>query len=238
MSVQPGRTRVSPFLILFSLCLSCGMLFACRDQGEGDRPALRESPSPPAEPAPLLVTPAPATPDLATSSPVGGAVSGEPSAMESAPDEVTRPTQSVSADAFAIYVLGEQSSQDLGDLSRLTLPDQPLLTLDDILAYEPESHLVQLLPGVSDRLDSAELPGKSFVVASGREPCYAGLFMAAYMSRSFDGVVILWPSMTVDEHSFQIQLGYPGPDFFAGRDPRSDASLMDALRQAGKLPQS
>jgi hypothetical protein len=51
---------------------------------------------------------------------------------------------------------------------------------------------------------------------------------------SFDGVVILQP-VSEDGTRIRIELGYPGPDVFSGKDPRADAQVMAALRVADKL---
>jgi hypothetical protein len=83
-----------------------------------------------------------------------------------------------------------------------------------------------------NQLDPA---GRFFVVTVGNKPIYFGRFMAAYFSMSYDGVVILWPPMNSSEGVLQIQLGYPGPDFFEGMDPRADPRILESLRQAGKL---
>ncbi|MGD8815350.1 MAG: hypothetical protein PVI78_12830, partial [Anaerolineales bacterium] len=109
------------------------------------------------------------------------------------------------------------------------------LSMDDILSYYAESHVIELAPSVAARWDELELPGKPFVAAVDGEPIYAGAFMAAYFSRSYDGVVILWPTMFGSDNRITIQLGYPWEDFFTGEDPRADPRILTALRQAGKL---
>jgi hypothetical protein len=96
-------------------------------------------------------------------------------------------------------------------------------------------HQIKLSPSTAKLLDDLELPGRYFVVTVNREPVYMGTIMAAYFSRSDDGVVILWPPMTGDDQTIQIQLGYPGADFFVGVDPRADPKVIDSLRQAEKL---
>jgi sulfur carrier protein ThiS len=137
---------------------------------------------------------------------------------------------------FAIYALsGDLMMDDVVDLAQVELPEIPVLSTGDISAYASATHVIELEPSVAELLDALELPGRPFVVAVDRTPIYAGAFMAAYFSRSYDGVVILWPPMEGGEDTIMIQLGYPGADFFVGEDPRSDARILDALRQAGKL---
>jgi hypothetical protein len=82
-----------------------------------------------------------------------------------------------------------------------------------------------------------ELAGQPFAVCVKQEPIYMGEFMALFMSRSSEGVVILWPPLEGDEPVMKIQLGYSGPDFYTGEDPRSDSRILRALDQAGLIDQ-
>jgi hypothetical protein len=43
------------------------------------------------------------------------------------------------------------------------------------------------------------------------------------------------PLVSPDRQVIRLELGYPGPDFFVGQDPRSDPRILDALESAGKL---
>ena len=145
------------------------------------------------------------------------------------------PTATQAGD-FAIYIpAGDLSMDDLVDLSLVELPEVPVLSVNDIVSYASATHVIQLEPSISALLDVLELPGRPFVVTVDRNPIYAGAFMAAYFSRTYDGVVILWPPMDGSIDTITIQLGYPGEDFFSGEDPRSDARILESLRQAGKL---
>lgn len=139
-------------------------------------------------------------------------------------------------EAFALY-LARDSLQafDETDLAQVELADEPLLGDQDLIAYERDSHTLRLAPEAARRLENMDLPGQVFVLTVGGEPLYGGAFMAAYFSRTYDGVVILWPPMGGDGTRLHLQLGYPGPDDFAGADPRDDPRLTEALRRAGKL---
>ena len=137
---------------------------------------------------------------------------------------------------FAIYLPAEGFRlEEMADLSKIQLMEDPILSVDDILAYSSATHEIRLRSSAAERLARLGLPGKLFVVAVGREPVYAGEFMAAWMSRTSQAVVILWPPMNSDRHTIQIQLGYPGPDFFIGEDPRSDSRILESLKQASLL---
>lgn len=137
---------------------------------------------------------------------------------------------------FAIYLTAQ--NPDAGsslDPARLELSPEPLLSLGDIIFYASKTHQIQLTQAAVERFSQLDLPGQAFVVTVEGKPIYAGRFMAAYFSRSDSGVVILWPPMNQPTGTIQIQLGYPGPSFFTGQDPRSDPRIMSALQQAGKL---
>jgi hypothetical protein len=137
---------------------------------------------------------------------------------------------------FAIYLAANDLMLDEAfDLAQVELAEVPVLTSEDIDWYDADSHVIKLAPSVGSLLDALELPGRPFFVTIGRTPIYAGGFMAAYFSRTYDGVVILWPPMDGGQDEIKIQLGYPGEDFFTGEDPRSDSRIIHALRQAGKL---
>jgi hypothetical protein len=137
---------------------------------------------------------------------------------------------------FAIYLpAGIQFAQDIAELENVVLEDDPVLSVEDIVSYTAESHQIVIRPSAADRMDQLDLPGKPFIVTVGGQPVYAGEFMAAYFSRSSDRVVILWPPMTGDRLTIQIQLGYPWADFFAGEDPRSDPRILQSLAQSGIL---
>jgi hypothetical protein len=145
------------------------------------------------------------------------------------------PTGAVGGE-FAIYLPAEDlTMDDMVDLSQVELSEIPVISSDDIVAYDSATHVIELNPSMAVLLDALELPGRPFVVTVGRTPIYAGAFMAAFFSRSYDGVVILWPPMDGSIDTITIQLGYPGSDFFSGEDPRSDARIIESLRQAGKL---
>jgi hypothetical protein len=137
---------------------------------------------------------------------------------------------------FAIYLPAEELMLDQPfDIAQVELAEVPVLTGEDIVWYDADSHVIKLAPSVGSSLDALELPGRPFFVTIDRTPIYVGAFMAAYFSRTYDGVVILWPPMDGGQDEIKIQLGYPGEDFFNGQDPRSDERILDALQQVGKL---
>jgi hypothetical protein len=143
------------------------------------------------------------------------------------------------AGGFAIY-LTEQSVETSRllqmDIESIPLEDMPVITIDDIISYEKATHTIELIPAAYDRLMQMGVPvnGRSFVVCLDGKPVYAGAFWVMWSSLSFDGVVILLPAL-MDSTTVRIELGYPGPGFFRGKDPRNNKKIFRSLEQAGKL---
>ena len=143
------------------------------------------------------------------------------------------------AEGFAIY-LAEQSIEAVQllqmDVDSIPLEDAPVVTMDDIVFYEKETHSMKLAPSAYERLMQMGVPvnGRPFVVCLDGEPVYAGAFWVMWSSLSFDGVVILLPAL-MDSTTVQIEPGYPAPDFFQGKDPRNNKKIFRSLEKAGKL---
>lgn len=139
---------------------------------------------------------------------------------------------------FAIYLLAQNNPpQQLAILSHLELEENPLLSINDIVSYKKATHEIELTAIGYDRIASLSVPvdGISFAVCVNGQPIYAGAFWVGYSSLIFDGIVIDTIRASNEHPVLQIQLGYPGPDFFSGDDPRSDPRILQALEQAGKL---
>jgi len=144
----------------------------------------------------------------------------------------------VEATGFAIYLLaGDTPPAQLVMLSHLELEDQPFLSASDIASYTQAAHEMELTPSGYAKIHALSVPvsGKSFAACVDGQPIYAGAFWVGYSSLSFDGVVIDTLSATEEHPVLRIELGYPGPGFFHGDDPRSDARILQALKGAGKL---
>lgn len=147
-------------------------------------------------------------------------------------------TTSIIAQGFSIYLLDQSiSPQQLATRSHLDLEAAPLLSTDDIISYNKLTHEVTLTDTGYEKIHELSVPtdGIAFAVCVDGRPIYAGAFWVALSSASFDGVVIDVFFVTEERPVMQLQLGYPGPSFFQGDDPRSDPRVMQALDQAGKL---
>jgi hypothetical protein len=150
--------------------------------------------------------------------------------------------QSKPTGGFAIYLLAEDiPSAELSNANLQDLPcaEQPILSESDLVSYDPDDHEMELTDSAYRRIQQifptpVRVSGIPFVVCVGDEPIYAGAFWTPLSSLSFDGVVIMQPFVEGD-HRLRIELGYPGSDFFIGKDPRPDLRIMKALEASGKL---
>lgn len=167
----------------------------------------------------------------------------EPSATSNGAQYGITPTNSVSESTggeFSIYLLKQGISLEQmrdSNLSELELEDTPILSIDDIVTYDWETHEIQLTDSASERVTRLEglmLGGLPFAVCVGREPVYSGAFWTSYSSAVFDGTLIdVYPAKF--GQPVPIRLGYPSPEWFAGEDLRSDPRIFRSLKEAGKL---
>ena len=141
---------------------------------------------------------------------------------------------------FAIYLpAAEITAQRMlnADLDDLELQEAPVLTSDDIISYDGETHEMALTPLAAERIGALDVPtsGRPFVVCVDGQPIYSGAFWVSLSSLSYPGVVIdTLPAQM--ERPIRIQLGYPESlGLFAGPDPRSHPKIIESLIEAGKL---
>ena len=125
------------------------------------------------------------------------------------------------------------------DPASLPRQEQPILTTRDITCYNLSQHEIELTDNAYRRIQQlfstpVKTDGIPFVVTVGEIPIYTGAFWTPLSSLSYNGIVIMQP-MEPGGNLIQIELGYPGPDFFGGIDPRSDPRILDALQQSGKI---
>lgn len=143
-----------------------------------------------------------------------------------------------SSEGFAIYLTKDNIPPARMDaLSYVRLSFQPLITAEDLLAYDPSDHRMELGAEALNRISALEVPttGKSFLVCVDKVPIYWGAFWTPVSSQSFAGVTIILPLPRSGERIIQLSLGYPTEAFFRGEDPRNDQKILDALNKAGKL---
>ncbi|MCX5971816.1 MAG: hypothetical protein NTV14_10015 [Coprothermobacterota bacterium] len=152
----------------------------------------------------------------------------------------SQPTTSIPGivKGFSIYLTNPNiKPEQLPFLSHLELETEPILSNQDIVTYTQATHEIVLTASAAERIQSLHAPtsGLAFAVCVDGQPVYAGAFWPSYSSQSYDGVAIDPVLVSKERPVVQIQLGYPGPDFFRGEDPRSDPRVLKALQQDGKL---
>ena len=141
-------------------------------------------------------------------------------------------------EGFAIYLAeGDIPPAQMPAMSHVDIAAQPVIALDDIVAYDAVTHEITLTPQALDRVSNLEVPvrGRSFVVCVDRNPIYWGAFWTPLSSLSFDGITICKPLSTRDAQVIKLEPGYPSPAFYSGEDPRDDPRVMESLAGAGKL---
>jgi hypothetical protein len=144
---------------------------------------------------------------------------------------------------FGIYLVDEViTAQEMlqADVDKLGLEETPIISLDDIVAYDATTHEIQLADSAYQRVGGLEVPvqGLPFVVCAGSERIYGGAFWVSYSSLGYEGIVIdIFPAIANDPgQTLRIQLGYPESlELFVGEDPRSHPRILESLEAVGKL---
>jgi len=142
--------------------------------------------------------------------------------------------------AFGIFpILTEMMAEDVLAVSmdNLTLDDTPLLTMEDVVSYQPGNHELTLTDDAVSRLGWRNIPldGLPFVLVAQGERVYTGAFWTPISSLSYSGTVGML-SLEEDAVTLRFDLGYPAsPELFEGVDLRNDARILEAFSEAGKL---
>jgi hypothetical protein len=89
---------------------------------------------------------------------------------------------------FGIYLLKRYADRGAVEelpLADLVLEDKPLLTQDDLLSYDRDTHTLQIRPGItSARLRTPGPQSAHFVVVADGRPAYLGVFTTMASSRA------------------------------------------------------
>jgi hypothetical protein len=141
-------------------------------------------------------------------------------------------------EGFAIYLTRDDiPPTQMEALSHVDIADQPIISIQDIITYNGQTHEIKLTGEAFERITNLEVPviGKSFLVCVDGAPTYWGAFWTPLSSMGFDGITI-WKPLGVEEPKvIKIELGYPSLTFYTGEDPRNNTEVMESLDQAGKL---
>ncbi len=141
-------------------------------------------------------------------------------------------------EGFAIYLTRDNvSPAKMEALSNVELAGQPVISMNDIVAYYGQTHVLKLTSAAYECISNLEVPttGKSFVVCVNKKPLYWGAFWASFSSQSFNGVNICKPFISMEPGLISFDLGYPASSFYSGEDPRNHPDVLKSLEQAGKL---
>ncbi len=141
-------------------------------------------------------------------------------------------------EGFAIYLTKQDiPPAQMEALGHVNLTDQPIVSIQDIITYNAQTHEIKLTDEAFERIASLEVPvrGKSFMVCVDGAPIYWGAFWTPISSISFDGVTIWKPYSSQGPTVITLQLGYPSSSFYGGEDPRNSPEILKSLEQAGKL---
>jgi hypothetical protein len=142
--------------------------------------------------------------------------------------------------AFAVFLVDselpavEALSVPLKDLA---LPESALLTMEDVVRYQPGTCELTLTDEAAERIRQLAIPldGLPFVVVAQGERIYAGAFWTPVSSLGYAGIAaVFW--MEEDAVTLRFSRGYPAsPDLFEGTDLRNDARILEAFSEAEKL---
>jgi hypothetical protein len=142
---------------------------------------------------------------------------------------------------FEVYLVNDGITvNQMEMLSHLDTPEYPLISGEDIVSYDWNTHSIKLTFESYYRLQEMRptTDGKAFLVCIDKAPIYWGAFWAPYSSQSFDGITIMIPTLGLEENTIEISPGYPSGDFYRGDDPRTNPLIKEALEKAGKLVMS
>ena len=144
--------------------------------------------------------------------------------------------------AFAVFLLssGMTAEEALSvPLDDFALKDVSLLSMDDVVTYQPGTYELTLTDEAVGRLRQMAVPldGLPFVVVARGERVYMGAFWTPISSLSYPGTAAML-SLEEDAVTLQFDLGYPAsPELFEGEDLRNDERILDAFSNAEKLIQ-
>ncbi len=141
-------------------------------------------------------------------------------------------------EGFAIYLTRDDiPPEKMEMLSHVDIADQPIISLQDIITYNAQTHELKLTDTAFKRISQLQVPtsGKSFLVCVDKNPIYWGAFWTPMSSQSFDGVTIWKPYSLSRPYIITLELGYPSSSFYGGEDPRNKPEIISAFEKAGKL---
>ena len=137
-------------------------------------------------------------------------------------------------EGFAIYLTKQDiPPAQMEALSHVKLADQPIISIEDVITYDAQTHETKLTDEAFERVSQLDVStgGKSFIVCVDKRPIYLGAFWVGWSCTFFVGVTIWLPPILEEPHVIRLELS----GLYSGEDPRSNPAVIESLEQAGKL---
>lgn len=157
----------------------------------------------------------------------------------------SNPTDSGAGNQFSIYLTKnvENNSPTKVSLDKLTLEEDPILSLSSIEFYQWSNHKIKFSTEAKEKIKLKEpLFGRFFIVTALNERIYWGLFTDGASSAGCNNPVItVWSRAVLQDTSFitnefVIERAYPS---YIGnkndKDLREDFRIYNVLKKSGKL---
>jgi len=132
---------------------------------------------------------------------------------------------------FALYLVKAHDAE----IAKTELESQPLLTEQDIVSYDWQTHTMTLTESGEKKFPAMKdmgTYGKEFVIVADGQRCYRGAFWHPASSVSHSDPVI---ETFHQGRAVQIQRAYPSDKFATGDDPRPDKRIRQVLEALGKI---
>jgi len=137
-------------------------------------------------------------------------------------------------EGFTIYLTKQDiPPAQMEALSHVKLADQPIISVEDVITYDAQTHEIKLTDEAFERISQLDVTtrGKSFIVCVDKRPIYWGAFWVPWSCTFFVGVTIWLPPILEEPHVIRLELS----GLYSGEDPRSNPVVIESLEQAGKL---
>ncbi len=120
------------------------------------------------------------------------------------------------------------------DLTTIELGNNRLISEQDIISYDPETHYIEMRDETAKRLlNGPAYAGTFALVCVDRKPIYWAVLTTDICAVGFDWITINMPS-PIEPNRRTIRIDLPSRPF-VGQDPRNNSEIMEAFRRSGKL---
>jgi hypothetical protein len=130
---------------------------------------------------------------------------------------------------FALYLVKTPHAE----IAKTELESQPLLTEQDIVSYDWQTHTITLTESGEKKIPDTKAVGtwgKEFLIVADGQRCYLGAFWISLSSIGHNNPII---DVAQRGPVVQIQRSYPSDRFATGDDPRPDKRIRRALEALG-----